>query len=68
MVGVDYSSEAREAVRNGSQAGSVLFPLGGVVAVRTALKIFNGESVPKHIYNPVKLVTKKNVEAVPPIF
>ena len=68
MVGVDYTSEAREAIRNGSQAGSVLFPLGGVVAVRTALKIFNGESVPKHIYNPVKLVTKKNVEAVRPIF
>ena len=68
MVGVDYISEAREAIRNGSQTASVLFPLGGEATVKNALKIFNGKSVPKHIYNPVKLVTKKNVEDVSPIF
>ena len=68
MVGVDYTSEAQQAIRNGSQTASVLFPLGGVVAIQSALKIFNGKTIPKHIYNPVKLVTKKNVEAVQPIF
>ena len=68
MVGVDYISEAREAIRNGSQTASVLFPLGGEATVKNALKILNGKSVPKHIYNPVKLVTKKNVEDVSPIF
>ena len=68
MVGVDYTSEAQQAIRNGSQTASVLFPLGGVVAIKSALKIFNGKTIPKHIYNPVKLVTKKNVEAVQPIF
>lgn len=68
MVGVDYTSEAREAIRNGSQTGSVLFPLGGKKAIEIALKIFNGEPVAKHIVNPVKLVTKKNVAETAAIF
>jgi len=68
MVGCDYTSEARDAIRNGSQSGSVLFPLGGEISVEIALKIFNGEQVPKHIYNPVKLVTQENVLELHPIF
>ena len=68
MVGVDYISEAQEAIRKGTQNATIVFPLGGVAAVENASKIFNGESVPKKIYNPIKLVTKKNVEIVKPIF
>ncbi len=68
MVGCDYTSEARQAIREGTQSGSVLFPLGGKKSVEIALKILAGESVPKHIYNPVKLVTGENVEQVSPIF
>ncbi|MEN8169987.1 MAG: substrate-binding domain-containing protein [Pseudomonadota bacterium] len=68
MVGCDYTSEAQASIRNGTQSASVLFPLGGTKSVEIAQKIFNGESVPKHIYNPVKLVTKENVKNTPPIF
>ena len=68
MVGCDYTSEAQEAIRDGSQSGSVLFPLGGKKSVEIALKIFAGEPVPRHIFIPVKLVTKENVEQIPPIF
>lgn len=67
-VGCDYTSEARDAIRKGTQSGSVLFPLGGKKTVETALKIFKGESVPKHIVIPVKLITKENVEKEMPIF
>jgi ribose transport system substrate-binding protein len=67
-VGCDYTSEARDAIREGEQTGSVLFPLGGRKTAEVAVKIFNGETVPKHITIPVKLVTKQNVEKVPPIF
>lgn len=67
-VGCDYTSEAREAIREGTQSGSVLFPLGGAKTVETALKIFKGERVPKHIIIPVKLVTPENVDEVSPIF
>lgn len=68
MVGCDYTSEARDAISNGSQAGSIMFPLGGAKTIEIALKIFNGEKVPKHIKNPVKLVTKNNVNEVVPSF
>lgn len=68
MVGCDYTSEAREAIRKGTQSGSILFPLGGKQSVEIALKIFANESVPKHIFIPVKLVTQENVEEVGPIF
>jgi ribose transport system substrate-binding protein len=68
MVGVDYTHEARKAIRSGTQSGSVLFPLGGKKAAELALKILAQEEVPKKITLPVKLVTKENVERVPPIF
>ena len=67
-VGCDYTSEARNAIRNGTQSGSVLFPLGGSKSAEIAAKIFKGEKVPKHILIPVKLITKENVEKVKPIF
>lgn len=67
-VGCDYTSEAREAIRNGKQTGSILFPLGGKKSVETAVKILKGENVPKHIVIPVKLITKTNVNHEKPIF
>lgn len=67
-VGCDYTSEARNAIRKGTQSGSVLFPLGGVKSAEIAAKIFKGEKVPKHILIPVELITKENVEKVRPIF
>ncbi len=67
-VGCDYTSEARDAIRKGTQSGSVLFPLGGVKSAEIAAKIFRGEKVPKHILIPVELITKENVEKVEPIF
>ena len=68
MVGCDFTSEAKQAISQGTQSGSVLFPLGGNKSVEIALKIFAGNKVPKHIFIPVKLVTKENVEEVTPIF
>ncbi len=68
MIGCDYTSEAREAIRRGSQTGSVLFPLGGTRSVEVAREIVAGKSVPKHIVIPVKLITKDNVEQESPIF
>lgn len=68
MVGCDYTSEARDAIRKGEQSGSVLFPLGGTKSVELALKIFNAQEVPKHVVIPVKLITKENVDTVKAIF
>jgi ribose transport system substrate-binding protein len=68
MVGCDYTSEAREAIRNGSQSASVRFPLGGKEAAAVALDILLGKSVPKRIVIPVELVSRDNVDSVAPIF
>ncbi len=68
MVGCDYTSEAREAIRSGRQNGSILFPLGGRRSVKVAKKILEGNTVPKYIVIPVKLVTSENVEEVAPVF
>ena len=68
MIGCDYTSEAREAIRNGTQTGSVLFPLGGKRSIEVARDIIAGKPVAKHISIPVKLVTRDNVEQVAPIF
>jgi len=68
MVGCDYTSEARAAIREGAQSASVLFPLGGRQTVEAAVKILSGSRVPKHIVIPVKLVTQENVDEVPPVF
>lgn len=67
-VGCDYTSEARDAIRKGIQSGSVLFPLGGTKTIETAVQLFKGEKVPKHIVIPVKLITKENVDSERPIF
>lgn len=68
MVGCDYTSEAKEAIIKGTQTGSILFPLGGVESIQTAIKIINKEKVDKHIVIPVKLVTKENVQIIKPVF
>lgn len=67
-VGCDYTSEAREAIRSGTQTASILFPLGGDVSVDVARRIFARENVPRHVVIPVKLVTRANVDQVAPIF
>ena len=68
MIGCDYTSEAQREIRKGNQTGSVKFPLGGKQAVAYAIEIFEDKELPKHIFIPVELVTKENVERVEPIF
>jgi len=69
MVGVDYISEAQQAIRAGTQTGSVLNPLAGEETVAIARRILAGEQVAQHIIIPTDLlVTRDNVNQVAPIF
>jgi len=67
-VGCDYTSEAKQAIKEGSQSASILFPLGGVQSVEIAKRFFNGKKVPKEILIPVKLITTNNVHQHKAIF
>ncbi|HEY9163617.1 MAG TPA: substrate-binding domain-containing protein [Magnetovibrio sp.] len=68
IVGIDYIPESREAIRQGLQAASFTYPTASKEAAEAALKILNGESVPKEIEVPSQIVTKDNVEAVDTVF
>ena len=67
-VGCDYTTEASDAIKAGTQTASILFPLGATQSVEVALKLMDGKKVPKHIVIPVKLVTQNNANEVKPIF
>ena len=67
-VGCDYTSEAKDSIKKGTQTASILFPLGGKKSIEVALDILAKKNIQKHIVIPVELVTKENVEIVNPIF
>lgn len=67
-VGVDYITEARDAIMTGKQSASVRFPLNGKAALEAAIRLLSGESLPDHIQIPVELVTRDNAEKTLPVF
>ncbi len=68
IVGIDYISEARDSIKSGEQNASFTYPTGGTEGARIALRILQGEEVPKEIVIDSTMVTKDNVEEVEPIF
>lgn len=68
IVGIDYISEAREAIRDGSQYASFVYPTAGKKAAEMAIRILKGESVAREIEIPSQTVTRENVDQVKPIF
>ncbi|MCW8888020.1 MAG: substrate-binding domain-containing protein, partial [Gammaproteobacteria bacterium] len=68
IVGIDYISEAREAIRNREQSASFTYPTAGRQGAEAVLKIIRGESVPKKQSIPFTMVTNKNVEQIKTIF
>lgn len=67
-VGCDYTSQAKQAIVQGLQSGSVKFPLAAKESVEVVQKLIANERVAKHIVIPVKLVTKENVDRIEPVF
>ncbi len=68
IVGIDYISEAQEAIRKGEQSASYTYPTGGLEGARAALRILGGERVAREIILDSVEVTGKNVDLVAPIF
>jgi ribose transport system substrate-binding protein len=68
IVGIDYINEAREAIRNGQQAASFLYPTSAKEAVETVVKILQGKKVARRVVVKSDMVTRKNVEKIDPIF
>jgi ribose transport system substrate-binding protein len=68
IIGVDYTSEAREAIKQGTQDASILFALGAKESIRIAVDFLYGKKPAKTITNPTKLITRENYAHTQPIF
>jgi len=64
LVGIDgLAHEGQVYVKEGILSASFEYPTGGREAIGTALKLLNGEQVPKHITLSSRVFTRDNVEA-----
>ncbi|NLX90706.1 MAG: substrate-binding domain-containing protein [Firmicutes bacterium] len=63
IFGVDFISEAHEAIKEGRLDGSIAYsmPVYAKAAMILALKIVQGHDVPDEVYSPLLLVSKENV-------
>lgn len=68
ITGIDYISEAREAIRTGEQAASFTYPTFGKEGAEYAIRILRGETVPREVMVDSVMVTRDNVDAIEPIF
>ncbi|MEF8792858.1 substrate-binding domain-containing protein [Thiohalorhabdus sp.] len=68
IAGIDYIQAARKAIRNGEQAVSYTYPTGGQEGAELALRLLQGESVPRELVLDSVQVTADNLDAADPIF
>lgn len=63
FIGIDaLPGEGVKYVRDGLLTATFVYPTCGPEAIDTALKILKGETVPKRIILPTRLVTRENLE------
>lgn len=68
IVGIDYISESRAAIRRGDLSVTFTYPTGGREGAEAALAILQGKPVPREIVLKSIKVTRDNVDEVEPIF
>lgn len=67
-VGIDYISEAKEAIIKGEQDASFTYDTCGKEGIQTIVDIINGKKVEKIQSLDSTMVTKQNVLLIKPIF
>ena len=68
IVGIDYITEAREAIRTGKQAISFTYPTGGKEGAEYIVRLLQGKAVPKEVTLESTMISRDNVEHVEPLF
>jgi len=66
VIGIDAIADALKSVKDGKMAATVFQDAHGqgATAVEMAVKILDGEEVPKTVNIPFKLITKENVDSL----
>ncbi len=67
-VGIDYITEAHDAIKAGSQDASFTYVTFGKEGAEAVINILRGDSVPKKVVVTSVPVTRDNVDSIPPIF
>jgi len=68
IIGIDYTSQAQDAIRNGTQTASFLYPLCSAEAAVVIWDILTGKPVKKNIVVNSQKITLNNVNSVTPVF
>ncbi len=68
IVGIDYITEARDAIIAKTQNASFTYPTFGKEGAEVVVEILRGHAVPKAIIVDSQMVTLDNVKEVQPIF
>jgi ABC-type sugar transport system substrate-binding protein len=64
LVGIDGTEEARQSVKNGTFAITVLQDAEGqaTIALKAAIDLAEGKKIDKRIIVPFKPITKENID------
>jgi ribose transport system substrate-binding protein len=68
IIGIDYISEARDAILNGKQLASFIYPTCAKKGIETIVSLIEGKKVPKNLIIDTIMVDKDNVKFQKPIF
>jgi ribose transport system substrate-binding protein len=64
IIGTDGIKAAHDAIQNGKITATIeSFPyVTGLISVEIALRVLEGQQVPKVVYSPHQLITQNNLE------
>lgn len=68
MVGIDYIKPAREAILNGVQSASFVYPTCAKEGIETIVKIINSQKIQKDRILGTLMVDKRNASRIDPLF
>lgn len=68
IVGIDYIAEARQAILDGEQTASFVYPLSVNEVAEVAMDILHGRKVPRRRRVSSRLITRREAANVPPVF
>lgn len=68
MVGIDYIKPAREAILNGVQSASFVYPTCAKEGIETIVKIINSQKIQKDRILDTLMVDKRNASRIDPLF
>ncbi|OCL93865.1 substrate-binding domain-containing protein [Aliarcobacter thereius] len=68
IIGIDYISEAKDAILNGKQLASFIYPTCAKKGIEIIVSLIEGKEVPKNLIIDTIMVDKDNVKFQKPIF